>query len=41
MKNLLIEFFDLEEGEFETKDVASAGISLVLALGFVFLPLFI
>lgn len=41
MKNLLIDFFDLEEGELETKDVAAAGISLFVALGFVFLPLFL
>lgn len=41
MKNLLIEFFDLEEDEIELKEVATAGLSLVLALGFVFLPLFI
>lgn len=32
--------FDLEEGEIETKDILVAGGSLILAMGFIFLPLY-
>ncbi|MGE7366069.1 hypothetical protein ACQKKE_05420 [Desemzia incerta] len=41
MKNYLMNLFDLEEGEIESKDVVVAGGSLLLAMGFIFLPLFI
>lgn len=41
MKKEFTNFFGLEEDEIELRDVATAGLSLVLALGFVFLPLFI
>lgn len=40
MKNYFMNLFDLEEGEIESKDVVVAGGSLLLALGIIFLPLF-
>lgn len=40
MKNYFMNLFDLEEGEFEVKDIAAAGISLAIVVGFVFSPVF-
>lgn len=40
MKNYFMNLFDLEEGEFEAKEVVAAGVSLVIAVGFIFSPVF-
>ncbi|WP_278046244.1 hypothetical protein [Desemzia sp. C1] len=40
MKKNVLEFFGLEEDEIELKEVLVAGSSLVLAMGIIFLPLF-
>ena len=41
MKNYFMELFDIEAGEFSLKEVITAGVSLVVALIFVFIPLFV
>lgn len=41
MKKEFADFFGLEEDEIELKEVATAGISLFVSLGIVFLPLFL
>lgn len=41
MKKEFTNFFGLDEDEIELKEVATAGISIFVALGFVFLPLFL
>ncbi|MFL2133049.1 hypothetical protein [Desemzia sp. FAM 23990] len=40
MKKSITEFFGLEEDEIESKEVLVAGSSLVLAMGIIFLPMF-
>lgn len=40
MKNYFMELFEIEAGEFSLKEIITAGVSLVVALIFVFMPLF-
>lgn len=40
VKHYSMDFFDIEAGEFSFKEVITAGVSLVVALIFVFMPLF-
>ena len=41
MKNYFMELFDIEAGEFSLKEVVTAGVSLLVALALVFVPLFV
>lgn len=40
VKHYSMNFFEIEIGEFSLKEVITAGVSLVVALIFVFMPLF-
>lgn len=40
VKHYSMDFFDIEAGEFSLKEVITAGVSLVIALALVFMPLF-
>lgn len=40
VKHYSMNFFDIEAGEFSLKEIITAGVSLVVALIFVFMPLF-
>lgn len=41
VKRYSMDFFDIEAGEFSLKEIITAGVSLVIALIFVFMPLFV
>lgn len=40
VKHYSMNFFEIEAGEFSLKEVITAGVSFIIALIFVFMPLF-